>query len=583
MKKKRALWVIAVITIIGFATASLSLTGCDNPIDGGGSGPVKTVSIGTQNGTLAAAHAGEVTFPVTTANIANGSYTVTVANRPAGITVSGQVTIDNNSGTLTLAGDTSTIEGTTSNLTLTIDGATSNTFTLTISEGGSGVIEPGLYAKAPPILASDTPVAGVAANDVDDAVTRVNDNPGTYTLLLDDDVSCTTQSLHGFGNGSAINLTIIGLESVTISLTGKGALFNPLDGATLTIGNNITLQGVSDNHDPVVSIDTDAEFIMLDGSKITGNTHANNAGAVFVYSGAVFTMQGGEISGNTGLADVQVYGTGSMSLSGSAWIESIYLEPDQSDSSITPFITIASGYTGASGKSTTLHLFGGGATVPDVIDAWEGKTILSGAGLSAAAVGKFAPVNFTTNTVPLNIQPIGGTHTIVSGGADIGKLAILGLGDRGPGGGIIFYYSAAGFTVTGIGTCHYLEAAPEDQGEYAWASSGFENENINDLGDALGSGYKNTLTLAEMNFPAARACYNYQGGGKIEEWFLPSRTELNWLYQNRNYVGNLANNGDYWSSSQANINEAYMRDFGNGTEYIRPKLWEFLVRPIRAF
>ena len=95
--------------------------------------PSKTVSVGMQSGTLTAGMAGTVTFPVTTVNIANGSYTVTVANLPEGVTVQGQVTIDSNSGELTLAGDTSTEEGDTETLTLTIDGATSGVFTLTIA------------------------------------------------------------------------------------------------------------------------------------------------------------------------------------------------------------------------------------------------------------------------------------------------------------------------------------------------------------------------------------------------------------------------------------------------------------------
>ena len=45
---------------------------------------VKVASVGAQSGMLTAGVAGTVTFPVTTANIANGSYTATVANRPAG-------------------------------------------------------------------------------------------------------------------------------------------------------------------------------------------------------------------------------------------------------------------------------------------------------------------------------------------------------------------------------------------------------------------------------------------------------------------------------------------------------------------
>jgi len=99
-------------------------------------GGAKTVKIvGEQVGRLAATVTGTtVTYTVETANIANGSYDATVANRPTGVTVQGKVTIDNNSGTLTLAGSENTKTGTTSTLTLTIDGVTSGAFTLKIDE-----------------------------------------------------------------------------------------------------------------------------------------------------------------------------------------------------------------------------------------------------------------------------------------------------------------------------------------------------------------------------------------------------------------------------------------------------------------
>jgi len=97
----------------------------------------KTVAVGAQSGTLAAGTAGTVTFAVTTANIADGDHTATVANLPTGVTVQGgKVTIASNSGTLTLAGDATTVEAVTSTLTLTIDGVTSAAFTLTIGAGG---------------------------------------------------------------------------------------------------------------------------------------------------------------------------------------------------------------------------------------------------------------------------------------------------------------------------------------------------------------------------------------------------------------------------------------------------------------
>ena len=98
-------------------------------------GGAKTVKvIGEQVGKLEAGFAGTVTYTIETANIANATYTVEVANRPTGVTVQGQVKIDNNSGTLTLAGGTTTKAGTTDNLTLTIDGITSGAFTLKIDE-----------------------------------------------------------------------------------------------------------------------------------------------------------------------------------------------------------------------------------------------------------------------------------------------------------------------------------------------------------------------------------------------------------------------------------------------------------------
>jgi hypothetical protein len=95
----------------------------------------KTVNVGTQNGRLAAGVTGTVTFAVTTTNIAAGTYTATVANLPTGVTVGngGKVTTGaDGKGTLTLAGSTSTVSGTTSTLALTIDGVKSATFTLTV-------------------------------------------------------------------------------------------------------------------------------------------------------------------------------------------------------------------------------------------------------------------------------------------------------------------------------------------------------------------------------------------------------------------------------------------------------------------
>ena len=56
-----------------------------------------------------------------------------MANLPAGVTVSGNVTIVGGSGVLTLTGNNTTVYTTVSTLTLTIAGVTSGAFTLTIA------------------------------------------------------------------------------------------------------------------------------------------------------------------------------------------------------------------------------------------------------------------------------------------------------------------------------------------------------------------------------------------------------------------------------------------------------------------
>jgi hypothetical protein len=167
------------------------------------------------------------------------------------------------------------------------------------------------------------------------------------------------------------------------------------------------------------------------------------------------------------------------------------------------------------------------------------------------------------------------------------------IGDKGPAGGIIFYVSTAGFTLTTDGTtCHYLEAAPADLGSVAWASSDAKSTNIAGLAVAVGAGKKNTnlIIAADPNAPAANACRDYSGGGK-SDWFLPSMSELTQLYNNRDIVGGFFvstwDNPDawYWSSSQDTKEKALFLLFNSkgSSQGNLPKTYAKRVRPIRAF
>ena len=177
------------------------------------------------------------------------------------------------------------------------------------------------------------------------------------------------------------------------------------------------------------------------------------------------------------------------------------------------------------------------------------------------------------------------------------------IGDDGPGGGIIFYHSEAGFDVYepdgSVKKCHYLEVSKFDLGKISWCSrkSGADCCNITTL-TAVGAGRINTFkiiksthrsgTITKENC-AALACHSYSTATtKAGDWFLPSKDELNLLYQNlgkRVLLSNTTNDYWYWSSSQDNIGYAWLQSFSGGYQYddAYGKNVSNSVRAVRAF
>jgi uncharacterized repeat protein (TIGR02543 family) len=168
------------------------------------------------------------------------------------------------------------------------------------------------------------------------------------------------------------------------------------------------------------------------------------------------------------------------------------------------------------------------------------------------------------------------------------------LGSTGPGGGKVFYRSETGFYSGGI-RCYYLEAAPEDISRtLRWSSpAAGSRPNILYIGntyEGIGDGRSNTdrILSRDADAPAAKACKDYRGPNNLNDWFLPSRNELEQLYINRSYVGTFTSNY-YWSSKEdtsPNGNYtvyAYGIHFGNGTNTYIGKDSEYMVRAVRAF
>jgi hypothetical protein len=210
------------------------------------------------------------------------------------------------------------------------------------------------------------------------------------------------------------------------------------------------------------------------------------------------------------------------------------------------------------------------------------------------------------------------------------------VGERGPGGGIVFYVSATNFTSTGSTcntTCKYLEVAPStwrtgvfaEDINYQWSnntsdSTGQDSTTSSTEGSQseekfnwkIGQGFYNTSVMqaAGAMSAAQTAVLAYAGNVTAGEWFIPSMNELNELckYARGQTTGNPKNRcngfGDlktgttgndlggfvaeqYWSSSEWSsapaFSNSWYQTLSDGYINHYSKSYTFKVRPIRAF
>ncbi len=138
---------------------------------------------------------------------------------------------------------------------------------------------------------------------------------------------------------------------------------------------------------------------------------------------------------------------------------------------------------------------------------------------------------------------------------------------------------------------HGLIAATADQKEGtqqpSWALVAYQSTSVpSGTGTAIGTGSANTDNIIAQNGTinpyAALVARAYNGGG-YSDWYLPSRDELYKLYINRVAIGNFVDNGNYWSSSEYDADEAWRLGFSDGTQFYTFKLVSGFVRPVRSF
>ncbi len=143
------------------------------------------------------------------------------------------------------------------------------------------------------------------------------------------------------------------------------------------------------------------------------------------------------------------------------------------------------------------------------------------------------------------------------------------------GGGIVFYVYDNGR--------HGLIAATSDQSSGVHWYNG-TNTVTNAVRDQVNAGQFNTERIIinqGVGVYAAQVCANYQGGG-FGDWYLPSKSELSLLYNQKDVVGGFGTNA-YWSSSEYSSIDAMYVYFVDGTQFYSYKTYGYAVRAIRAF
>jgi hypothetical protein len=101
----------------------------------------------------------------------------------------------------------------------------------------------------------------------------------------------------------------------------------------------------------------------------------------------------------------------------------------------------------------------------------------------------------------------------------------------------------------------------------------------------VGAGLNNTEAIY-VGCPtpgiAARICYDLDYNG-YTDWYLPSRYELDLIYDYKDEIGGFGT-GTYWSSSESNINTAWTKSFAAGLSSTSFKNSNTLrVRAVRTF
>jgi len=238
----------------------------------------------------------------------------------------------------------------------------------------------------------------------------------------------------------------------------------------------------------------------------------------------------------------------------------------------------------------------------------QATMILTAGGATGTLVATVAPANATNKSVtwsssapavatvangvvtPLTASTTTITVTTVDGGFTATctvtvNPAPVAVGDS-YGGGIVAYILQSGDPGYVADEQHGLIAAIADQSTGIQWYNGIYGVTTGAIDTAIGTGQANTTAIVNIQGAgsyAAQLC-NDLTVGVYNDWFLPSKDELDKLYINKVAIGGFAG-GYYWSSSELSVSFAWAQLFYNGLQDGIPKYLTDTgrVRAVRAF
>ena len=164
------------------------------------------------------------------------------------------------------------------------------------------------------------------------------------------------------------------------------------------------------------------------------------------------------------------------------------------------------------------------------------------------------------------------------------------VGLQGPGGGIVFMTPSTLGNSSGL----FYEAAPStwssESGDprSAWCNNSSALLGVASLAGtgAMDGANKTAVMLGVCTSGAANLADEYTAtvnGVVYGDWFLPSKGELNQMYNSKEAIGSFASDV-YWSSSENAANYAWAQNFLDGGQGVGSKSVSVrCVRPVRAF